>query len=249
MREGGPGRQRLARGLRLAAGAACVVCVCALGSLSAQAGLAADAYRDLAPRVGSGPASAGPARSWQDDLPRAIAWLEVEGTPISYPVMRPDEGEAAHFYLDHDAWGSPSPWGCPYLDTRCEPQAAHRLVYGHSTGFDSLMFEPLRRAYTAAVFNGIGSARWTDRTGASVAYEPLCALRVPAGFAPIQQFSLSEDEAGPFALALAGEASVRAEGWREQAIRAGRVLTLATCAGAQTGTDERTLVIFTATDA
>ena len=60
MREGGPGRQRLARGLRLAAGAACVVCVCALGSLSAQAGLAADAYRDLAPRVGSGPASAGP---------------------------------------------------------------------------------------------------------------------------------------------------------------------------------------------
>lgn len=73
MREGGPGRQRLARGLRLAAGAACVACVCALGSLSAQTGLTAGAYRDLAPRAGGGTAPAGPARSWQDDLPRAIA--------------------------------------------------------------------------------------------------------------------------------------------------------------------------------
>ena len=112
----------------------------------------------------------------------ACAWLEVTGTSISYPVMALQSEMADDFYLTHDAWGTPSIAGCPYLDRRTEPEARHLLVYAHSGLASGLMFGPLRLAYLPERFSALGNAVWTNRSGAVTVFRPLCALEVVSDY-------------------------------------------------------------------
>lgn len=147
------GTSRLHAIVRTLIALVCIGCLAAAGSLAAHGALEEHVYR----AVGGGESA---DDSWQAVFPEAIAWLTVERTDISYPVMQPAATEPADFYLTHNAWGEPSAAGCPYLDPRCLQTGAHLLVYGHATGFPSRMFEPLREAYRPEVFAQLGAARW-----------------------------------------------------------------------------------------
>ena len=90
------GTSRLHAIVRTLIALACIGCLAAAGSLAAHGALEEHAYR-----AAGGGESAGD--SWQAVFPGAIAWLTVERTDISYPVMQPAATEPADFYLTHNA--------------------------------------------------------------------------------------------------------------------------------------------------
>lgn len=59
-----------------------------------------------------------------------IAWLEVDGTDIDYPVMHtPDDPE---FYLHADFNREYSYSGTPFMDYRCDLDSDNMIIYGHN---------------------------------------------------------------------------------------------------------------------
>ena len=176
----------------------------------------------------------------------ACAWLEVTGTSISYPVMALQSEMADDFYLTHDAWGTPSIAGCPYLDRRTEPEARHLLVYAHSGLASGLMFGPLRLAYLPERFSALGNAVWTNRSGAVTVFRPLCALEVVSDYPEIQRFDCSAEELAEMAFGISERASARTAHWDEQAKSCTRLLTLVTCSKNAPRSAGRTLILFTA---
>ena len=61
--------------------------------------------------------------------PDLFGWVQIEGTPIDYPVMfTPDDPE---HYLHRDFNGSYSSSGVPFLDADCKEDGNLYLVYGH----------------------------------------------------------------------------------------------------------------------
>ena len=175
--------------------------------------------------------------------PGAAAWLEVEGTPISYPVMEATE-EAPGFYLDHDAWGNRSADGVPFLDSRCSVTGSHLLVYGHHVIFTDRMFSPLQKAYEQDVFEGIGDAVWTTQ-GGSERFEPIMSMGVDRSFSPIQSFSFSDISAlRGWIASLSVDATAKSPASADLASSAKRVLTLVTCSSDFSGRRQRTLTLF-----
>lgn len=237
------------RARRIAGCAMLALAVAAAGAAAWLAGSAAleeRAYDDL----GEVTAAAGGGRDWEalsGAAPGAAAWIAVEGTPIDYPVAEPGDGVPRGYYLSHDIWGRRSAAGCPYVDPRTSADAPHVLVYGHRMGWSGRMFGSLWDAWRQESFERIGRAVWSTRAAGDLELEPLCALRAPAGFAGIQEFSFASD--GALAEWLAGicrQAMARSDGWEALAAGATRALTLVTCTQAEAGAPERTIVVFCA---
>lgn len=70
---------------------------------------------------------------WRAINPDLIAWVNVEGTRINYPIMRAPRDDP-DFYLHHDIYREYSVYGVPYLDTeRSESDRAifNAIIYGH----------------------------------------------------------------------------------------------------------------------
>lgn len=70
---------------------------------------------------------------WRAINPDLIAWVNVEGTSIDYPIMRAPKDDPT-FYLHHDIYRDYSVYGVPYLDTeRSESGQAifNAIIYGH----------------------------------------------------------------------------------------------------------------------
>ena len=121
--------------------------------------------------------------------PDIVAWLEVEGTPISLPVVQPPPEKPHDWYLSHNAEGAWDALGCPYLDTRTDVRGRNLLVFAHHRFGSDLMFSPLVGAQRKEVFDSLGSARLSMPDGTSRAFRPLCVLEVDASFQAIQRFS------------------------------------------------------------
>lgn len=70
-----------------------------------------------------------------------IAWIEIEGTNISYPVCQTDNNQ---FYLDHNYKKESSQSGSLFLDKDFDLQngSSNYLIYGHRNQ-QGLMFEDL----------------------------------------------------------------------------------------------------------
>lgn len=76
-------------------------------------------------------------RSWEgykllhEQNPDFIGWLQIEGSPINYPVMqslaRPD------YYLTHGFDGKKNRYGVPYVAESCDLEAdcPNIIIYGH----------------------------------------------------------------------------------------------------------------------
>ncbi|MCQ4848395.1 class B sortase [Gordonibacter pamelaeae] len=179
--------------------------------------------------------------------PDTVAWLSVEGTPISYPVVQPGEGKQSDWYLKHDFWGNRSDEGCPYLDVRSPRDGRHLLVYGHHLGFSDRMFSPIFSCYRQSEFDKLGSASWFTPDGGRLSLSPVCSLSVDMSYEPIQTFRFDgEDGLREWLRGIAESATARAADWENSCAGAERVLTLVTCSSAWSGQRARTLVVFAA---
>lgn len=232
-----------------------VACVSFCAYLLVSDFLGEKAYDELAASSASTPSAAfdgDPGIDWAGLLaqnPECVAWLSVDGTAIDYPVVKPGNGKAHDYYLSHGFWGSQDATGCPYLDRRCDADGIHMLVFGHRMGFSGRMFSPIWDAYEQDRFDALGDASWSTPASGTAAFEPFCALRVPAGFEDIQVFDAdldSEGQLGDWLRGLAAQSSAKADDWEAMADSATRALTLVTCSEAWFGSPERTLLVFAA---
>lgn len=221
-----------------------LICLGTTGALEASRALSAHRYDELATmheeKPSEMPGTGQPAAAY-------AAWLTVEGTPIDLPVAAVSDGMPADFYLSHDLWGNRSVLGCPYLDERCTETGRHILVYGHRSGWTDEVFTPLADCYHQQRFDALGEARWESADGAVTAFRPLCALCVPASFAPIQRFGFTDtDGLRSWLKDIAAQADARTADWEKRVAQTERVLTLVTCSEANGHSATRTLVVFVA---
>lgn len=179
--------------------------------------------------------------------PDFVAWLEVEGTPISLPVVQPPPEKPRDWYLTHNAEGAWDALGCPYLDARTDVRGRNLLVFAHHRFGSDLMFSPLVGAQRKEVFDSLGSARLSMPDGSIWSFRPLCALEVDESFQAIQRFSFpGRSEFRSWLSDLAKEASTESEEANALIRSAERVLTLVTCSSPIPGQRWRTIVIFAA---
>lgn len=172
-----------------------------------------------------------------------VAWVQVDGTDISLPVMQPADGDMS-FYLSHDFWRNPSAEGVPFLDHRSSPDGIHRMVYGHHHTMGG-QFSSLQLAYQQEVFNTLGSCLWTTAKCGTTTLVPLCALKVDMWFEDIQRFAFGDDtEVDAWLGDIAEISSARSDSWCELASSARSVTTLVTCSSQVAGKQWRTLVLF-----
>lgn len=221
-----------------------LICLGTTGALEASRALSAHRYDGLAAmheeEPSEKPGAGQPAAAY-------VAWLTVEGTPIDLPVAAVSDGMPADFYLSHDLWGNRSELGCPYLNDRCGEKGRHILVYGHRIGWTDEVLTPLADCYHQQRFDALGQARWESADGEVTVFHPLCALCVPASFAPIQRFGFDDlDDLRSWLGSIAARADARAANWEERLARTERVLTLVTCSEANGHSATRTLVVFVA---
>lgn len=73
--------------------------------------------------------------------PDIVAWLQIPGTSVDYPVVR---GEDNLFYLNHLPDGSRNALGSLFVDCRCGAGSAHIIIYGHN-GSGGNMFGALKQ--------------------------------------------------------------------------------------------------------
>ena len=71
-----------------------------------------------------------------------VAWIEIEGTNINYPVM---QGTDNDFYVNHDYKGEKSIRGSIFLDKGYDWSipSNNLLLYGHNNSKDGTMFADL----------------------------------------------------------------------------------------------------------
>lgn len=76
-----------------------------------------------------------------DEYPDMVAWLQIPGTPVDYPVMLGADNE---FYLDHLPDGRKNVLGSLFFDCRLDEDSQHLIIYGHN-GSGGKMFGSLKQ--------------------------------------------------------------------------------------------------------
>ena len=229
-----------------------VVCVMSIAILFARSIISERTYENLrAASLFDASSRAGqPDSAPQDAITEHIAaWLEVEGTHISYPVVQPAANLPRDWYLSHNVWGEWDPLGCPYLDRRCDLTGQHLMVFGHHMQGTDQMFSELSETRQQEVFDSIGAATWDTRNGTATTFDPLFALSVDASDSEIQRFTFAnEGEMRSWLISLSKRAEATSPDAETLIERAARVLTLVTCSEAQAGGRTRTLTVFVSPD-
>ena len=73
---------------------------------------------------------------WMADLyaenPDIVAWIEIEGTKLNYPVMFTPDDEEKYIYKDFE--GNYDLAGLPFIDKDCsmDPESDNIIIYGHN---------------------------------------------------------------------------------------------------------------------
>ncbi len=240
------------RMMRLLAGTICLVCTMASAILVAQGFIRERSY-DRLRTVLDPAANQNGAIALEDGSGGAhdsvdatrTGWLAVEGTSISYPVVRPAQDQPRDWFLDHDAWGNWDALGCPYLDTRATWESEHLMIFGHHALGSRLMFSDLAHAYEHDTFAGLGDMRLVPPDAAEEIFSPLCALHVDASYGAIQRFSFDgENDFRAWLRALCDDADTLSPLSENLVDSAKRAVTLVTCSSEHIGQRERTLVVF-----
>jgi len=187
-----------------------------------------------------------PTRNWRqllEENDEIGAWVCVEGTDIDLPVMTCTHHDGS-YYLCHDLWGNYAFEGVPFLDHRCEPQAMHRLVYGHRLSMGG-QFSELQKAYEQEVFSTLGTCHWHLPDGSATALRPAFSLSVDMWFEDIQRFDFSSvDDLRAWLKELYGQATARSDDCESLISQAASALTLVTCSSDYGHREWRTLVVF-----
>ncbi|MDR1961236.1 MAG: class B sortase, partial [Gracilibacteraceae bacterium] len=76
--------------------------------------------------------------------PDTVAWLDVKGTPIQYPITQTTNNE---YYLKTSFQREPYKFGSIYMDYRNDPYLSdfNTIIYGHTFPNDENMFGSLQR--------------------------------------------------------------------------------------------------------
>lgn len=149
----------------------------------------------------------------------AVAWLELDGTQISYPILQAEDNST---YLDRDPEGNYSVSGSIFLDFRNAPDFSDRysIVYGHHMA-NRMMFGSLDDFSDPEFFmqHRSGRLRLPER---ELSFRTVAWLVVPAGCEEIFEPGTETDHAAYF--------SVMAEIYVPEDMTA-RLAALTTCAG------------------
>lgn len=179
-------------------------------------------------------------------VPGCAAWVEVDNTPISYPVMQASSADPT-YWLHHDAWGEPSGVGCPFVDHRTTPDAPRVLVYGHHLGTTHQVFSDLYDCHEQGRFDALGEMSWVTPARGATRLRPLCALVVDESDQLVQQLDESDVASTRAWLAeILARSTARADDAEELASDAVRAVALVTCSSLTPGQDARTVVVFVA---
>ena len=95
-----------------------------------------------------------------------VAWLEIEGTKINYPVLQYTDNS---FYMNHDYKKSYSSSGSIYLDKdyNFDEKSANLLIYGHNMK-NGTMFRDLLKYSDKAFYDSHPTIRFTTTNEDSV---------------------------------------------------------------------------------
>lgn len=231
----------------------CLVGACSAGIISAQVDVYDLHMRGLMGALASNASDIQVTGQKTFPNPAVVAWIDVDGTQISYPVAQPTSTMAADYYLHHDIDGTPHSLGCPYIDRRSSKDGQHVVVYAHHLASSPVLFGELANRYQQDAFDKLGNATWRSVEDGKVArttiFQPLCTLHVPASYEAIQRFSfISIEDMKAWLTELAREASACTENWQTAISGAQRVLSLITCTEGNGHSMRRTIVIFVSGD-
>ena len=110
----------------------------------------------------------------QNTNPDCVAWLFVEGTNISYPVMHtPEEPEK---YIRTNFYGDKSSSGTPFLDGRCTLDSENLIIYGHNM-MNGTMFAGLKKYLEKDYFESHTEIELITNSR-SLIYKALAVVRV-----------------------------------------------------------------------
>ena len=91
-----------------------------------------------------------------------IGWLSIDGTNISYPVMRtPSDPQK---YLRRNFYGKYSQSGVPFLDGRCSLQSTNLIIYGHNMK-NGTMFAGLKKYVDREFLNAHRTVKFETADG------------------------------------------------------------------------------------
>ncbi len=81
----------------------------------------------------------------QTQKPEAVAWIQIDGTVINYPIMQSGNNRAENFYLDHASDGTAHRAGSIYMQKINDPHFTNpnTVLYGHNMANGS-MFAAIR---------------------------------------------------------------------------------------------------------
>lgn len=231
----------------------CLISACSTGILSAQVDAYDPRMRGLMGALASNANDIQVTDQMAYHNPAVVAWIDVDGTHISYPVAQPTSTMADDYYLHHAIDGTPHSLGCPYIDRRSSKDGQHVVVYAHHLASSPVLFGELANRYQQGAFDKLGNATWRSVENGKIArttiFQPLCALRVPASYEAIQQFSFTSiEDMKAWLTELAHEASACTENWQTAISGARRVLSLITCTEGNGHSMRRTIVIFVSGD-
>lgn len=121
-----------------------------------------------------------------------IAYLEIPGTSISYPVMQTKDNP--DYYLNHDINKNYSSYGTPYLSAYCDIMSADQLIiYGHNMG-RGRMFGALTN-YRDVSYMEKYKTIFLDTKKRKIKFEIFAVMSVNIHECDYWQFVMARDEA------------------------------------------------------
>lgn len=191
------------------------------------------AFKDVAPGVtGSTGATGATGESEKQGIDHAAlsalnadyaAWIRVEGTKISYPVVRSDTPQ---YYLRRDFYGSRSVGGTVFVDSANgrDFTDTNTMLFGHHMR-DGSMFSPLKKFLNRDFFNA-NRFVWIDTPGRTLTYEIFAVYETGASLVPYSPGNLTDEQLTP----LLDRINALAKHKRETEVNLkSRILTLSTC--------------------
>lgn len=122
-----------------------------------------------------------------------VAWLEIPGTVISYPVYQTEDNE---YYLHHNAEGATTVGGQVFLDalnTVPGMQDHQSILYGHHLR-NGAMFQPVASMDNQATFDATTTV-WYVTEDAAYELEPLLLYYATPDDTTVRNFVLESDDA------------------------------------------------------
>jgi len=156
--------------------------------------------------------------------PDYVCWIRIDGTSISYPVVRGEDNEK---YLNTSFSGEANKAGTLFMDFRSELTSPHILIYGHNLQ-EGGMFTDLRR-FLDEEFAGLNSYVTIMVYGEEITFE-IFSARLSDVEDPAYNINLNNPRLfSRFANRI------------DAPLRASQILTLSTCT--RGGSDDERLIV------